>query len=344
VCKLLFIFVFSYGLIANACRANAQPYLAHLVFEGGGIRGIAYTGALEVLEEAGLLKDVESAAGTSVGGLVAVLYAVGYSPRELMNVLADLKIQRFNDGRWMFIGGAARMSRRYGWYRGERFENWVAELIEAKTGKRDLTFRDLHRLREKNARFKDPTVFATDLSMQRSIYFSHETVPEMTIHLAVRSSMSVPLYFGAVFLDSAMQPVRKPKKGTSYHVLVDGGLGNNYPINFYNSGPHGDRRVLGLRLERPEQIEAGPPTTAGLAPYPIRNFRDYMGALYNFAIEGMNADGTVAGHGRTMHISTEGVGPRVRRLGKEDVELLVESGRRAARTFLARQKPQQKQP
>lgn len=322
------------ALAGKSLRVTAEPHVAHLVFEGGGVRGIAYAGALEVLEEAGVLANVESTSGTSVGGLVAVLYAVGYSPHELMAVLADLKIQRFNDGRWMFIGGASRMSRRYGWYRGEHFETWVASLIERKTSQRDLTFGDLHALRTEDPRFKEPAVFATDLTLQRTVKFSCETSPDMPLHLAARITMSVPLYFSAVFLDSAMQPVRKPARGGRYRVLVDGGIGANYPLGWYNDHGTADKQALGLKLERQEQIAVGPASSTGIAPHSISSLRDYMSALYNFAIEAANPDPPASDHASTIYISTEGIGPRVRRMKAADVAHLIESGRQGARRHL----------
>ncbi len=44
----------------------------NLVFEGGGVRGIAYAGALRVLEERGSLSVVERVGGTSVGAVTAL--------------------------------------------------------------------------------------------------------------------------------------------------------------------------------------------------------------------------------------------------------------------------------
>lgn len=39
----------------------------HLVFEGGGVKGIAWVGASEVLEQKGVLPDIERVGGTSAG-------------------------------------------------------------------------------------------------------------------------------------------------------------------------------------------------------------------------------------------------------------------------------------
>ena len=49
-----------------------------VALSGGGIRGIAHAGALKALEDNGIQIDVIG--GTSSGGLVASLYAMGYSP------------------------------------------------------------------------------------------------------------------------------------------------------------------------------------------------------------------------------------------------------------------------
>ena len=49
-----------------------------IALSGGGVRGIAHTGALKALEDNNIKVDVIG--GTSSGSLVASLYAMGYSP------------------------------------------------------------------------------------------------------------------------------------------------------------------------------------------------------------------------------------------------------------------------
>jgi NTE family protein len=53
-----------------------------LALSGGGARGLAHLGVLQVLEEAGVPVDV--VAGTSMGGIVACLYAAGIPIRDLI--------------------------------------------------------------------------------------------------------------------------------------------------------------------------------------------------------------------------------------------------------------------
>jgi NTE family protein len=73
------------------CTKAQDPTYRNLVFEGGGVRGLAYAGALDVLEERGALKKLEQVAGTSVGAVTALLIAVGYTPTELRNVMEELR-------------------------------------------------------------------------------------------------------------------------------------------------------------------------------------------------------------------------------------------------------------
>ncbi|MCK5410378.1 MAG: patatin-like phospholipase family protein, partial [Candidatus Heimdallarchaeota archaeon] len=76
----------------------------YLVFEGGGGKGLIYLSPLQALEELDILsyntvnvngknvyrldnKKIHGVAGTSVGGLTALLVAAGFTPEEIYNIL-----------------------------------------------------------------------------------------------------------------------------------------------------------------------------------------------------------------------------------------------------------------
>ncbi|WP_426492191.1 patatin-like phospholipase family protein [Hymenobacter sp. 102] len=72
-----------------------QPSAANqlgLALSGGGARGIAHLGVLAALDE--LQLPVARLAGVSSGGIVAVLYAAGLPPREVLRLLQNLSILR----------------------------------------------------------------------------------------------------------------------------------------------------------------------------------------------------------------------------------------------------------
>ena len=51
----------------------------NLVFEGGGVKGIAYVGAMTVLEKEGILKNIVRVGGTSGTFKIRVAYNGGVS-------------------------------------------------------------------------------------------------------------------------------------------------------------------------------------------------------------------------------------------------------------------------
>ena len=59
-----------------------------LVLSGGGARGIAHIGVLEVLEEHGVLPDC--LAGASMGAVVGAFYASGHTIEEVRGMVSQL--------------------------------------------------------------------------------------------------------------------------------------------------------------------------------------------------------------------------------------------------------------
>lgn len=338
--------IFTLLLSMILLNASATVHPKNLVFEGGGIRGIAYGGVLLELDSLGLLDSLERVGGTSVGAIQSALLAVGYSPQEVIDEISTLKFQKFSDGRGIFIGGTYRTLNRFGWYRGDRFQQWMARRVEAKLGG-DLTLAELHALAQASKQHYDLYTVATNLTRQRVEVISHETYPDLTISEAVRISMSIPLYFEAMFMDSTGHLVDQPKAGQPLDVLVDGGIVANYPIHLFDEqrylpyGTRGDTTpivnpyTLGIRLEREDQL-AYDQQGQGLAPYSIHSVNDYVGALYNMVIESLNRhDLTSADWDRTIMVGTAGIGPKIKRLKSEEVNLLLSSGRSGARAYLA---------
>ncbi len=332
------LFILSLFLLPSLSHSQEYKYL---VLKGGGIRGIAYTGALKVLEEQKITQTIEKVAGTSVGAITGTLLCMGYTANEMEDIMLHLDIATFNDGEWFFIGGQRRLRKNFGWYKGEKLEQWMGKQIAKQTGSENTTFLQLHMLTETDKKFKDLYIPATNLTKQSLEVFSWETHPDMPIKIAVRASASVPLYYGAVFLDSTDNVIEHPEKEGHYNVYVDGGLLANYPITLFNNAHDNatntiNEHTLGLKLERPEQIAYGK-TNTGIAPYNIHSLPGYLAALYNLTIEQLNkniAHDEEAKH--SIYISTSNLSPRVRHITLEQKKLLFTNGADAARDFLAR--------
>lgn len=61
-----------------------------LVLSGGGARGIAHIGVIKAFEEKGISFDFVS--GTSAGAIIGSLYAYGYSPDEMLEIIEEAKV------------------------------------------------------------------------------------------------------------------------------------------------------------------------------------------------------------------------------------------------------------
>lgn len=111
------------------------------MLEGGGIRGVAYCGALQELEQRGMLHSIRRIGGTSAGAIQALLLSVGYSAAELTDLVSEMKVESFNDGQYIFVGGAQRLMERFGWYRGDAFRRWIGEKIDISEAANRASFR-----------------------------------------------------------------------------------------------------------------------------------------------------------------------------------------------------------
>jgi len=317
----------------------------NLVFEGGGIRGIAYTGAVNVLEKKGVLQGIEKVAGTSAGSIVALMISLGYTSKEIDSTIFNLKIEKFNDGRGGLIGKYRRMKRYYGIYKGDYFGTWLEQLIKNKTGNPLLTFKQLDSLTKTNKRFKKLYCIGANLTKQQTEIFSFETTPAIYLKTAVRISCSIPFFYQPVLLDSNWMETKNPVKGYNYQVYVDGGIVANYPINIFDSCKNGvnglfcdqiihNKQTLGMKLERNEQIERLS-TSSEIPPINIHNFNEYSGAFLNLVMETINRKPNLENErGRTIYIGYGDIFSKPRKMTTKEKTDLIESGKMATEHFL----------
>ena len=215
----------------------AYPF-RNLVFEGGGVKGIAYVGAMQVMEEKGILQNIERVGGTSAGAINAVLVGLNYSPDECLKILNRMNFEKFLDDDFGLVRDTVRLFKEYGWYKGDYFRGWIAKLIEKKTGNPDATFKQVMEQKEGEG-FRDMYFMGTNLSTHFAEIFSHERTPRTCVADAVRISMSIPLFFAS----------RRSPRGDVY---VDGGLLDNYPIKLFDRERYISKANLSTQGETPD--------------------------------------------------------------------------------------------
>lgn len=314
-----------------------EYHFKNLVFEGGGVKGIAYVGALEALEKRGILKNIERVGGTSAGAITAILVGLKFSMRETTEIMNGLDFNRFMDNSMGIFSGAWRLIYKFGWYKGDFFRDWIGEVIKQKTGNSESTFKEIHL----DKRFRDLYLIGTNLSTRFGERFSHEATPEMAVADAVRISMSIPLFFAA----------KRRQRGDVY---VDGGVLNNYPVKLFDNRIYVEEKhchdtkyykkhnkqadlkkenryvfnkeTLGFRLDSKEEIavfrdrnEPVHRTIDGIADYIYGLVETILTSQQNRHLHGDDWH-------RTIYIDTKDVGTIDFDLSDEKKEMLITSG------------------
>ena len=205
-------------------------HFRNLVFEGGGVKGIAYVGATEVLEKKGILPNIQRVGGTSAGAINALLLGLNYTPAETKQILSELDFRNFLDDTWGVVRDTNRILAEFGWYKGDFFRRWICDRIAAKAGNPDATFNDIHNQMGQKG-FRELSFVGTNLSTGFAEVFSNEHTPRWCVADAVRISMSIPLFFAA-------------KRSMRGDVYVDGGLIDNYPIKMFDREKYVDNKAL----------------------------------------------------------------------------------------------------
>jgi NTE family protein len=209
---------------------------ADLVLEGGGMKGIGVGGAVTALMRAGYA--FERVAGTSAGAIVAAFLAADIGERGLGESMGRLRYDRVPDRRRPRIpvlSEGLSLLHSAGAYRGDYIHGFVHDELE-RLGVR--TFGDLRRTDggddgnlapERRYRL---VVMATDVTRGRLLRLPWDygllglDPDEQLVAVAVRASISIPLYFEPVI-------VRHGVSGEPI-TLVDGGVLSNFPIEIFD--------------------------------------------------------------------------------------------------------------
>jgi NTE family protein len=170
-----------------------------LVLGGGGARGLAHIGVLEVLEEEGI--PIHMIAGCSAGSVVGALFAAGVSPKRMHELSRDLRWQTLTTSslRPRHLSSLRLVSKGFplGLLNLDRLMEWLEGILE---GVQEI------------AQLKVPfAAVATDIVTGEMVIMN-----DGKIGSAVRASCSVPGVF---------TPFRRGDR-----LLVDGGIIANLPV------------------------------------------------------------------------------------------------------------------
>jgi len=83
--------------LLSCCVLSARAQKVGVVLSGGGAKGLAHVGVLKQLEKNGI--PIDYIVGTSMGAIVGGMYAAGYSPAEIEQIVLSPEFQRWTSGK-----------------------------------------------------------------------------------------------------------------------------------------------------------------------------------------------------------------------------------------------------
>lgn len=321
-------------IILCSIQLEIHAQIENIVFEGAGIRGIAYSGVLDVLTEYDQLAQIKNVGGTSAGAITALAVSIGYTSSEIDSIIFGTNFKKLNQGHLFFLGGIHRVNKKFGWYKQQKLTTWIEKIIENKTNNKDITFEEL----SKNG-YKNLYVTGVSLNKQKVIIFSKDNYPKMKVKDAIRISMSIPLYFNAVWIDQQGKTYEKFDPKLDLDLMIDGGVLANLPIHLFDEKNNDNQfvpnpKTIAIRIDSDEQIN-NDSNIRELAAIPIRRFPDYLTALYTLLLESTNRNSlTDADWARTVSVSSKGIGPRIKKLSFEQKNMLKISGKKSMLEYL----------
>ena len=211
---------------------TAKRDIEALILRGGGVKGLAFVGALLELEH---FFSFKTFVGASAGAITALLLGAGYRPKELEEKLRDTDFAKFLDAGWP--RSIWNLVSRKGLYPGNAIRAWMHGLLAEKISRADRI--------PMSALPGHTIVYAAGADRGTIIFDSTGSNGDCDADFAARCSMSIPYFF-----------VPQEMNG---HRVVDGGLLNNLPVQIYlEKNPGSSFLALYLGSESPKLVLGNP--------------------------------------------------------------------------------------
>jgi len=197
-----------------------------VVLSGGGSTGTAHIGVLKALEENNI--PIDYIAGTSMGALIGGLYAMGYSPDEILASLSSPDFQKMVSGKLdnKYISFYRQPPADAGWIGIEfRIDSTFRPTIPVNlvsTTAMDFTLMEATAAINKTIKGNFDSLFIPFRCVAADIYNKREVILRSgDLGKSLRATATYPFYFKPISIDGVL--------------LYDGGLYNNFPANvIYN--------------------------------------------------------------------------------------------------------------
>jgi len=184
-----------------------------LILSGGGSAGILYAGVLKALDELDILKNIKTIIGVSAGTLYSSMYLMGYTIKEIEKFAETFDNSKLTTIKNFESLSFDRIFVEYGFDDGESFKKVYAKILKQKKIDPDITLLEFYKLNK--IKF---VIGVTNIDTIEEEYFSYDLTPDIKLIDAIRSTISIPIYFTPYKINNKL--------------YVDGGCMNNFPTDY----------------------------------------------------------------------------------------------------------------
>jgi NTE family protein len=210
-----------------------------LILSGGGMSGIAMLGTLHEMYNQNLLNHVNRIIGTSIGGVIGFLINMGYTPQIIFEIITELD---FNIFREINCDRIMMFYDTLGFADGTTIMKIIRILQKHKKIDDSITFKQLYEITN-----VELLITGYNLNKSNTDCFNYIDNPDMSVLLAIRITISIPLYFKPVKYNNSL--------------YVDGGTVEPIPIRFCKRRSHSfiislskNKNTTDTNIEMPEYV------------------------------------------------------------------------------------------
>lgn len=206
------------------CPYSYAEQSVGLVLSGGGAKGIAHIGVIQALEDNGI--PIDYITGTSMGAIVGGLYAAGYSPAEMLELISSKDFANWSTGTIdpadiYYFGQEEPMPRwasiNLSFHESSPMDGILPSSIISPLPM-NIAFVELFAKYSAQCNGNFDRLFVPFRCVTSDVYHKHKIVCRSgSLGDAVRASMSFPIVFTPIELDSVL--------------VYDGGIYDNFPVD-----------------------------------------------------------------------------------------------------------------
>jgi len=220
-----------------------------LVLSGGGAKGITHIGVIKALEENNI--PIDYIAGTSMGAIVGGMYAMGFSPDEMIALIKSKDFKKWSSGeveteyKYYYRNADPKPSFVEVSFNLHNIDSLNFKSLILPTNivsPRQMNYAFVPLCAQANAvaggdfdkLFVPFRCVASDIYNKEAVVFRYGVLGD-----AIRASMSYPFMFKPVMID--------------HRLLFDGGIYNNFPVDVMRDDFHPDIMIGSVVASNPKK-------------------------------------------------------------------------------------------